>query len=151
LNYLLIIDWIIPELQDFFFWVNAITSKVVSMILFSLLFSMSVAATPQLEGTWKGHWISDVNGHNGPIKATFKTKNEELYVRFRGRYAKVLPFVYRTKLTTVVEEDGVHYLAEKSLGEKWGTFTLDATVSEDGFVALYRSQEDHGRFVLQPK
>jgi hypothetical protein len=119
------------------------------VLLFSLFFSISVAAVPQLDGTWEGHWISDVNGHNGPIKATFKTKDDEIVVRFCGRYAKVIPFFYRTKLTTVEKEDGIHYLAEKSLGKKWGTFTLDATVSEDGFVAHYRSETDHGRFVLE--
>jgi hypothetical protein len=120
-------------------------------MLYIFFLSIAFGADPVLTGSWKGHWNSDVNGHNGPIKANFKEKEGVLYVRLRGRYAKVLPFFYRIKLIPSEQEDGIHYTVEKSLGKKWGTFTLDATVTNDSFVALYRSQNDHGRFVLEPQ
>jgi len=120
-------------------------------MLYIFFLSIAFGSNLSLTGKWEGLWISDVNGHNGPIKAKFKEKDGTLYVRFRGRYAKVLPFFYRTKLIPVEQEDGIHYTVEKSLGKRWGTFTLDATITQDGFVAFYHSQNDHGRFVLQPR
>src|SRR5262245_26324763 len=66
------------------------------------------AQPPDLSGRWSGHWISETNGHNGPLHARFRQLDSDTYrVAFHGRFAKVVPFWYTTKLQVVGTGEGV--------------------------------------------
>jgi hypothetical protein len=52
------------------------------------------ADPPELTGRWSGYWVSEKNGHTGPLNGKFVRLDDETYrVRFHGRFAKVIPFV----------------------------------------------------------
>ncbi|MCI0705079.1 MAG: hypothetical protein L0241_28800 [Planctomycetia bacterium] len=106
-------------------------------------------SVPQLSGTWSGYWISDTNGHNGPLHARIRPISPDEYrVTFRGRYRVVIPFRYTTTMDVVGTGDGVIVLAaERPVGRR-GTFRMNATVTSTDFNATFNSRRDHGRFVL---
>ncbi len=67
------------------------------VVLPSVSFAQAPSASPDLSGKWSGCWISDKNGHHGPLRANFKQKDCDTYrVTFSGRFAKVIPFRYST-------------------------------------------------------
>ncbi|VTR93043.1 Hypothetical secreted protein OS=uncultured planctomycete 6FN GN=6FN_22 PE=4 SV=1 [Gemmata massiliana] len=111
-----------------------------------------VPVTPTLTGKWSGYWVSDKNGHTGPLHATFTPLGDDAYrVKYRGRFAKVIPFRYTTTMDVVGTGDGVVVLsAEKPLGP-FGTFRTTATATNTNFDATFTSRRDSGRFVLQRK
>ena len=115
-------------------------------------FSQTVAApaTADLSGKWSGYWVSDTNGHTGPLHARFTPKGDDAYrVTYRGRFAKVIPFRYSTTMDVVGRGDGVVILsAEKPLGP-FGTFRTTATGTGTTFDATFNSRRDAGRFVLR--
>lgn len=109
-------------------------------------------AAPDLSGKWCGFWVSDKNGHNGPLNATFKPKDCDSYrVTFNGRFAKVIPFRYSTTMNVTGRGDGVVMLsAERPLGLR-GSYRTSAAVTSTNFDATYTSPRDHGRFVMTKK
>ncbi|OWK44480.1 hypothetical protein [Fimbriiglobus ruber] len=103
-----------------------------------------------LTGRWSGYWISDKNGHQGPLNGTFeKVSCDQYRVRFTGRFWKVFPFLYSVKLNVVENRgDTVILAGETKLGPVMGTFRYDVTASANNFEARFTSKGDHGRFVL---
>jgi hypothetical protein len=101
-------------------------------------------------GKWSGYWVSDKNGHNGPLNAKFKQKDCDTYeVTFSGRFAKIIPFRYKTTMDVVGGGDGCVILtAEKRLGPT-GKFRTVAVATNTNFDATFTSPRDHGRFVLR--
>ncbi|QDT11057.1 hypothetical protein [Planctomycetes bacterium K23_9] len=71
------------------------------VILLTLVFSMSaIADSPQ--GKWKGRWLSDGSGHNGTLGAHIRPTGPTSYrAVFYGRFAVVVPFIYRANLQQV--------------------------------------------------
>ena len=111
--------------------------------------SMVFADEEEMSGRWTGSWHSETTGHHGPIKAKIRIDEEgNMVALFRGRYAKFLPFWYRTTLELSVQEDGMHYVTQHDLGKRWGIFTLDAYWEGDTLKAHYKSPDDTGGFVL---
>jgi hypothetical protein len=126
-------------------------SRLVSLVILCALPSVSFAQYPDLSGKWSsGSWISDKNGHNGPLKAKFQQLDCDTYkVTFRGRFALVIPFRYTTTMDVVGAGDGIAALtAEKRLGPL-GTFRMTATATDTTFDATFTSRRDSGRFVLR--
>jgi hypothetical protein len=108
------------------------------------------AGAPDLSGDWSGYWISSKNGHHGPLRATFTCVGDNCYrVRFKGRFAKIIPFRYRTTMTITGVGDGVATLvASRRLGPVLGTFAMTAVATPTTFEAEFSSKNDCGRFVL---
>lgn len=121
-------------------------------VLPSVSFAQTVPAGPDVSGRWSGYWVSDTNGHTGPLHARFTPKGDDAYrVTYRGRFAKVIPFRYATTMDVIGRDDGVVVLsAERSLGP-FGTFRTTATVTGTNFDATFTSRRDSGRFVLQKR
>jgi hypothetical protein len=121
--------------------------------LVSLVFVLSsksaLAQTPDLSGKWSGYWVSDKNGHTGPLHARFRQVDAEDYrVAFRGRFWGVFPFWYSTPMHVVGSGDGVLQLtASRRLGPL-GTFATTALATDSNFDATFSSRSDSGRFVL---
>jgi hypothetical protein len=131
--------------------------RVLSLVALLALPSVSFAQTPvvvpalpDLSGKWSGYWVSDKNGHTGPLRATFQQQDWDTYrVTYSGRFAKVIPFRYSTTMDVVGTGDGVVVLAaEKRLGLT-GTFRTTAIATGTNFDATFASRRDSGRFVLR--
>src|ERR1700710_1621319 len=100
---------------------------IVFAIAISLLapsFAMSQEPAPDLSGRWSGYWLSDKNGHTGPLNARFTAKPDGSYrVLFTGRFFKVIPFLYSTTFQAVpARPDAVNVSASQNLGPGLGTF-----------------------------
>ena len=108
------------------------------------------AGPPELSGRWSGYWISESNGHTGPLHGKFTQLDAETYrVRFHGRFAKIIPFSYSTKMHIASGNDDVMILTtNRNLGPFLGTFQMSATATPTSFDAAFTSRNDSGRFVL---
>jgi hypothetical protein len=105
---------------------------------------------PDLGGRWSGYWVSDKNGHHGPLRATFRQVSADRYrVTFTGRFWKVVPFVYSVNLTaTGGTGDVVTLSGSTPVGPVVGAFRYEAVATRCEFEARFTSRNDWGRFVL---
>lgn len=122
-------------------------------VLVALLASAGAATAdprPDLSGRWSGYWVSDKNGHHGPLRATFRHVSADCYrVTFTGRFWKVVPFVYSVNLTvTGWTADAVTLSGSTPVGPVIGTFRYEAVATQCEFEARFTSKNDWGRFVL---
>ncbi|VTU00173.1 Hypothetical secreted protein OS=uncultured planctomycete 6FN GN=6FN_22 PE=4 SV=1 [Gemmataceae bacterium] len=114
------------------------------------LASVAAAQEPDLSGRWSGYWVSDKNGHTGPLHARFRQLDADTYrVAFRGRFAKVIPFWYTTKLRVEGTGDGVVALGASQRLPLLGEYRSSATATGSAFGATFSSRRDSGRFVLE--
>ena len=105
---------------------------------------------PNVTGRWVGCWVSDKNGHHGPLRANVHKVSDTCYrVVFAGRFWKVIPFVYAVTLTaTEVRGDAVVLTGGLNLGPGLGTFRCDAVVTACHFDTRFSAKSDTGRFTL---
>lgn len=114
-----------------------------------LLLPEQVLAVNLEGGLWEGRWCSYTNGHNGPLKGEFCRINRCQYeVRFRGRFAKIVPFRYKETLNIISEGDEIRLAGETVLGPIMGTFKYDAVATCNHFKATYCSRKDRGIFEM---
>jgi hypothetical protein len=119
--------------------------KNLPLFLLLLCPTLAVANDP-IAGTWRGSWQSDKTGHHGPMRAFVRPAGDGYNVLFVGRFAKVIPFAYRSHLsTTEITDNGVSLTAEKRL-PPFGTFRTNATATANVFEARYNAKVDHGTF-----
>lgn len=116
------------------------------ILLALIVVSQSVfAASPN--GSWKGSWLSNTTGHQGPLRARVKQVDHDTYrAVFVGRFAKVVPFIYPAKLDRVPGTCNCYQSSQRI--PLLGTYTMTASVSEHGFHAQYQGRKDHGVFNL---
>jgi len=118
-------------------------------ILFFLLITLFVDGSLRAEspvGTWKGQWQSGANGHKGPMRAKISMKSDGSYqARFTGRFAIVIPFVYRTDLHPSVDGAGNTVLtANKPLGPILGSYHMQAQVNGNQLSGDFQAAGDNG-------
>src|SRR5262245_49499068 len=101
-----------------------------------------------MEGRWQGHWLSDVNGHNGALLCIVtRQENGDYAARFRATYLKVLKFGYTVPLKVERTNDVWHFSGEENLGSMaGGVYEYDGTATPTNFHSTYRSKYDHGIF-----
>ena len=110
---------------------------------------VAFAQPPELSGRWSGYWVSDKNGHTGPLHGRFRQIDSNTYrVAFHGRFAKIIPFWYTTKLHVEGTGDGVVLLEASQNLPLLGEYRTSATATADAFNATFTSRKDSGRFVL---
>lgn len=116
----------------------------------ALVFAANASAQePNLSGRWSGEWISDKNGHHGPLHARFRQLDADTYrVAFHGRFAKIIPFWYTTKLHVEGTGNGVVILSASQNLPLLGEYRTTATATDTSFNATFNSRKDSGRFVL---
>lgn len=107
------------------------------------------SAQPPAVGRWAGEWVTDTNGHRGPLRAQVTPAGDGYDVRFAGRFAKVIPFVYRQHLTRTGTAGGTEFLSAERRLPLFGTFHMSAVVTATTFDATFTTGRDHGRFVLR--
>lgn len=123
---------------------------IVAILMFCCAANSLHAGGLDLSGRWKGEWRSNSNGHHGPMNATFERVDCKHYeVRFRGRFAKVIPFRYKATLEVTGRTScGVQLSGSHRLGPIMGTFEYQAHATNRNFTAHYKSRNDHGTFKL---
>jgi hypothetical protein len=105
-------------------------------------------ADEPLAGQWRGNWTSADNGHTGPLNARIDQQGNGVVVHFRGRFAKVVPFIYKSRLEVVaVDCNGTHLQGSQRL-PLFGTFSTSATVKDGQFYAVFNSAKDSGTFMM---
>ena len=111
----------------------------------------SAQPSVDLSGVWKGGWVSCRSGHQGRLSATFcRIDACHVRARFRGTFAKILPFRYPATLKIIEERDGRMRLSgSQRLGPLMGNFEYEITISNNRFEAVYRSRKDCGRWTLE--
>lgn len=96
-------------------------------------------------GRWKGRWISGKNGHNGPMRARITPNDSGSYQAvFAGRFALVVPFVYRAEMHPVETWSGTTYVVEKKLG-MLGSYKMDALIGGGQMNANWSAVGDAGQ------
>ena len=109
------------------------------------------SAPIDLSGRWKGNWISESNGHKGPLQARITRKNDSEYrAVFRGRFFVVIPFRYATNLR-IIEENGQQVIlyASSNLGPFLGTFEATTRADNENFNSTFQAKDDRGQFNLR--
>ena len=114
-----------------------------------LLFASVASAQPPAAGTWSGQWITDTNGHHGPLRANVTPAGDGYDVRFSGRFAKVIPFTYRQHLTATGTDGETVFLSADRRLPLFGTFHMDATATGTAFDARFTTGKENGRFLLR--
>lgn len=125
-------------------------TRLLALLTLLAVPTVASAQPPDLTGSWSGRWVSTKNGHNGPLHARFTKQSDDAYrVRFRGRFAGVIPFCYRMTMNVVgVECDRLVLGGTHRLGPVFGTFAYSGTATHTHFDATFSAKTDIGRFVL---
>ncbi len=108
-------------------------------------------ALGSLAGRWEGHWLSDVNGHNGNLRCLITRSNEHEYAaRFRATYWRVLRFSYTVPLQVEPHDGGWRLRGEADLGRTaGGVYRYAGTATPTNFHSTYDSKYDHGIFEMK--
>jgi hypothetical protein len=130
---------------------ESITTLLGAALVFATLLPVSPSAFgADPSGRWKGRWSSGTTGHSGPMRARV-TPNEDGSYRavFSGRFALVIPFVYRADLQPVQTWAGTSYVVDKKLGPILGSYRMNAFIPGDTFNANFSAAGDSGQISMQ--
>jgi hypothetical protein len=122
-------------------------------LLLVAFFAIAISGTASAQsasGRWSGNWISDKNGHTGTLHARLRQIDDDTYrAAFHGRFAKVIPFWYSTKMHVEGAGDGAVVLGVSQRLPLVGEYRTTAVVTATDFNAIYTSKSDSGRFVMK--
>ena len=109
-----------------------------------------------LAGRWEGHWLSDVNGHNGRLRCLMTKVDDTTYqARFHAIYWKILRFSYTVPLNVQCATNHCAFNGQVDLGKLGGgIYQYSGSTSLTNFQSTYSSKYDHGTFRMarpQPK
>lgn len=103
----------------------------------------------ELDGAWRGDWVDNKSGHQGPLRARFQQCEDGNYrVVFSGRFAKVIPFRYTTTLNVVGRDGDQIIMAGESRVGGIMRFSYQAVADEHHFHSQYSSRRWTGEFNL---
>jgi hypothetical protein len=111
--------------------------------------SVSIASADEPTGRWKGRWSSGTTGHSGPMRARITPAGDGTYKAvFAGRFAGVIPFVYRADMQPMETWDGTVYVTEKKL-PLLGSYRMNAIIPGSSFNANWSAAGDTGQVSMQ--
>jgi hypothetical protein len=100
-------------------------------------------------GGWRGRWVDNYSGHEDVLRARFRpTRNGNYRAVFTGKFAKVIPFVFTTKLHVIEHNDGQVVMSGTSRIMGISSFTYHAVADGQSFNAQYSSRRWAGEFHL---
>ncbi|MGI9244463.1 MAG: hypothetical protein ACR2RV_26925 [Verrucomicrobiales bacterium] len=105
-----------------------------------------------LTGPWEGTWKSDVNGHNGKLRALITKQDDGEYeFHYWAQWQRVLSGSFRENYKVIDKKDGSYtFSGEKDLGKMGGKFSHKGEATATELEASYRSEfGDHGLFKLE--
>ena len=98
-------------------------------------------------GVWRGKWLSQSNGHQGPLGARIRPSGPGRYTAwFYGRFARVIPFAYRASLERVPGTSDLYHSSKRM--PLLGTYETTARISEGRFHADFVGDQDRGVFTM---
>lgn len=102
-----------------------------------------------IEGRWKGKWVSEVDGHSGPIQCAVRRQGPTTYLAsFSGTFWEIFPFQYDATLRGQANDGQVNLSGAQDLGIPMGVFFYNGHAEDDRFYLTYHSQYDGGHFVM---
>jgi hypothetical protein len=122
-----------------------------TLLLISAILALATSASAgELEGRgWRGRWTDTNSGHEDTLRARFRpTRDGNYRAVFSGKYAKVIPFVFATKLQVVERNDGQVVMAGTSRIMGIVRFDYHAVADAHNFNAQYSSRRWAGDFQL---
>jgi hypothetical protein len=121
------------------------------LVVMLILLGQGVAQGQSPVGVWKGRWQSQSTGHSGPMRATIRATGPGQYeARWVGRFADVIPFVYRSRLTEVVSPDGqVTLHSRKQLGPLMGSYEMTSRFIGSSMDSQFQTRQDQGTVRMQ--
>ncbi len=123
------------------------TSCLVLALFTQMLILNSFADEPT--GRWKGRWSSGTTGHSGPMRARVTPLPDGTYKAvFAGRFAGVIPFVYRADLLPTQSWDGTVYVTDKKL-PLLGSYRMNTIIPGSSFNANWSAAGDTGQVNMQ--
>ena len=107
----------------------------------------------EFDGCWSGEWRSDVNGHNGDLRAIVTRSGDSQYsIRYHALYGpNALPFPYQYTLDEVkVQRKGETIQVDGSadLG-LFCKYSFEGKCVGDDYKSTYISEYDRGIFDLK--
>src|SRR5688572_7646759 len=100
-------------------------------------------------GGWRGSWVDNNSGHEGPLRARFRATTDGRYrVVFTGRFYKVVPFRFATTLNVVEQDCDRIVFAGESRIMGFSRFSYHAVADSHHFNAQYHSRRWTGEFNL---
>ena len=127
-------------------------SRLARAILIVVTLSSTISAVSNADeptGRWKGRWSSGSSGHSGPMRARITpTANGTYKAVFAGRFAGVIPFLYRAEIVPVQTWDGVTYTTDKKL-PLLGSYRMQTAVTENFLKANWSAVGDTGQVQMQ--
>lgn len=126
------------------------TRLIVAFAVFSIFILAEAGFGQDISGQWAGRWQSNANGHSGKIGATFcQLSPNTMQVKFRGTFAKVIPFRYSTRLKVVSQQPGLTIMAGNRRLPLGGEFNYYITMSDHCFNGSFSSRRNRGTFVMR--
>lgn len=109
------------------------------------------APANDISGAWIGHWRSDVNGHNGQLRAIMIAHSPNAYMaRYRARFWKIFAAGYTVPLSVTNINGEFRFNGTANLGTLGGgIYTYEGSATPTAFQSTYRCKRDHGTFVLR--
>lgn len=108
--------------------------------------SAGLAAKPGSITRWAGRWDSPSQGHTGTVRMRLRQIDANHYQGlFAGRFAVVIPYVYRAPVTRV----GNTYYSEKRLGPL-GSYRMTLQSGYAGLSGSWSAGSSSGPIYLQP-
>ncbi len=108
------------------------------------------APAAAVEGAWEGGWLSDANGHHGPLRCVVTRPVAGSGVRefyYQARWGGVFSGGFRTK-DEVSDAGAVRGVWDLGTFGKYG---YEGTMVNGVFQAKYKSAMDHGSFTMKKK
>lgn len=101
-------------------------------------------------GVWRGQWSSQTSGHRGALGVKIRQAGPDHYqATFYGRFAVVIPFVYRTTLDRIPGTTDMYYSAKRM--PLLGTYETTAHITGNHFRADFVGRKDRGVFEMRRK
>lgn len=121
---------------------------ILAILAILSVFTSGTAKAGSPAGRWKGSWSSGSSGHRGALRARIQPSDHGSYEAiFAGRFAVIIPFIYRTELTPIAGAPGQYYSSKKL--PLVGTYNMRATISGSQFYATFTGKRDQGIFRMQ--
>ena len=120
-------------------------------------FTEASAALPRppanAEGPWLGTWVSDVNGHTGPLWCIVQPTPDRpgtYYFRYRAGWGVLKFGDYTHTIPAKLAADGSMKLSgEMALPCGFGNYQVEGRLSRETFNATYQSEGDRGTMTLK--
>lgn len=96
-------------------------------------------------GRWEGRWLSDRNGHTGPLRAALRPEPDGTYhAAFRGKWWRVFTTAYDLTLHAEPQPDGTVKLAGERRLFPLGAYRFEGVVAGTNLNARYAASVDEG-------